>query len=214
MQELTNPGIERYASLHSTPEPRHLQKVAENTSRLSSASQMLVGHLEGRLLKMLVAMIRPMHVVEVGTFTGYSALCMAEALPEGARIVTLEVSEEHARIAQDHINATPYADRIEIRRGHAMDLLAHIPPPVDLAFIDADKANYLRYYEALLTLLPPGGFIAIDNVLWSGNVLDANNTETDTAALREFNTFVSKDPRVEAVMLTVRDGVTLVRKLP
>ncbi|MDZ7728870.1 MAG: class I SAM-dependent methyltransferase [Dehalococcoidia bacterium] len=214
MEEITAPGIDAYASEHSTPEPAYLRRIGEHTQELSPASQMLVGHVEGRLLKMLVAMCRPMHVVEVGTFTGYSALCMAEGLPEGGRLITLEVDPEHARIAQEHIDTTHYADRIEIRQGHAMDLLGHIPAPVDFAFIDADKSNYLRYYEALLPLLPPGGFLAADNVLWSGAVLDASNQEADTVALREFNDFVRRDERVEAVMLTVRDGVTLVRKRP
>jgi caffeoyl-CoA O-methyltransferase len=161
-----------------------------------------------------VAMIKPMHVLEIGTFTGYSSLCMAEALPEGGRIITLEVDERHARIAQEHIDATHYADRIEIRLGHAMDSLAHVRPPIDFVFIDADKSNYLRYYEAVLPLLAPGGFIAADNVLWSGQVMDSSDESEDTLALREFNRVVSRDDRVECVMLTVRDGLTLIRKLP
>ncbi len=214
MEELTIPGIESYAEANSTPEPRYLQLIQENTRRLSDAPQMLVGHLEGRLLKMFVAMIRPLHVLEIGTFTGYSALSMAEALPEGGRIITLEVDPEHARIAQEHIDATPYADRIEIRVGHAMDGIANLHGPLDFVFIDADKSNYIRYYEAVLPLLHPGGFIAADNVLWSGDVMDASKQDADTAALREFNRYVSHDDRVEAVMLTVRDGIMLIHKKP
>jgi caffeoyl-CoA O-methyltransferase len=214
MEELTLPGIESYAQANSTPEPRYLQIIQANTRKQSDAAQMLVGHLEGRLLKMLVAMIKPLHVLEIGTFTGYSALSMAEGLPEGGRIITLEVDERHARIAQEHIDATPYADRIEIRLGHAMDSLSHIHGPLDFVFLDADKSNYLRYYEAVLPLLAPGGFIAADNVLWSGQVLDGDDESEDTVALREFNRVVSRDERVECVMLTVRDGLMLIQKRP
>ncbi len=212
MRELTLPGIEAYAQAHSTPEPGYLRAIQANTRKFSDEAQMIIGHLEGRLLKMLVAMIKPMHVLEVGTFTGYSSLCMAEALPEGGRIVTLEVNETHARIAQEHIDATPYADRVEIRVGHAMDSLAHVRAPIDFAFIDADKTNYIRYYEAILPLLAPGGFIAADNVLWDGQVMDSDDESADTVAIREFNRHVSRDDRVECVLLTVRDGLMLIHK--
>lgn len=212
MNEVIRPEIEGYARMHSSPEPKYLQLVERRTRAESDAPQMLVGHLEGRLLKMLVAMIKPLHVLEIGTFTGYSALCMAEGLPEGGRIVTLEVNERHADIAQEHIDATPFADRIEIRRGHAMDSLAHINGPLDFVFIDADKTGYARYYEAVLPLLAPGGFIAVDNVLWSGQVLDGDDDSEDTVALRAFNRAVSHDERVDCVMATVRDGILLIQK--
>lgn len=214
MEELTLPGLEAYAQANSSPEPKYLQAIQTNTRKLSDQAQMMVGHLEGRFLKMVVAMLKPMRVLEIGTFTGYSALSMAEALPEGGRIITLEVNERHARIAQEHIDATPYADRIEIRLGHAMDSLAQVRGPIDFAFLDADKSNYLRYYEAVLPLLAPGGFLAADNVLWSGRVIDPEDESEDTVALREFNRVVSRDERVESVMLTIRDGVMLVQKRP
>src|SRR5690606_18398485 len=159
--------------------------------------QLMVGHLEGRFLQMLVALLKPMHVREIRTLTGCSALSMADAPPEGGRIITLEMDAPHARGAQEHIDTTPLADRHAARLGHAMDSLAQVRPPIDLAFLDADKSNYLRYYEATLPLLAPGGFIVADNVLWSGRVNDPEDESEDTVALREFNRVVSHDERVE-----------------
>ena len=161
-----------------------------------------------------VTMLRPQLVLEIGTFTGYSALSMAEALPPGGRIVTCDISEEHVAIARRHIAASPHVDRIDIRVGPAIDTLKSLDGPFDLAFIDADKTGYLDYYEAIVPKLAPGGVIAVDNVLWSGRVLDgapADESDESTRALREFNDHVVADERVECVMLPLRDGVTLVR---
>jgi caffeoyl-CoA O-methyltransferase len=190
-----------------------MEAIAERTLALPDGPRMMLGPLAGSVLKMITGLQQPMHVVEIGTFTGYSALCMAEALPEGGKIVTLEANPEHARIAREHIGGSPYADRIEVREGHAMELLAHIRAPLDLVFIDADKVNYLRYYEAVLPLLRSGGAIVADNVLWYGQVLDPDDESEDTEAIREFNRFVSRDDRVESVMLTVRDGLMVIRKV-
>ena len=213
MDELIRPDIELYATEHTTPLSTYMEAVAERTLALPDGPRMTLGPLAGSALKMLVGLLQPMHVVEIGTFTGYSALCMAEALPEGGRIITMEASPDHARIAREHVEDSPYADRIEVREGHAMELLAHLHPPLDLVFIDADKANYLRYYEAVLPLLRTGGAIVADNVLWYGQVLDPDDTSEDTEAIREFNRVVSRDPRVEAVLLTVRDGFMVLRKV-
>lgn len=213
MEPLIRPDIELYATEHTTPLPVYMEAIAERTLALPDGPRMMLGPLAGSALKMITGLQQPMHVVEIGTFTGYSALCMAEALPEGGRIITLESNPEHARIAREHIDGSPYADRIEVREGRAMDLLAHIRAPLDLVFIDADKANYLRYYEAVLPLLRSGGAIVADNVLWYGRVLDPDDESEDTEAIREFNRFVSRDIRVESVMLTVRDGLTVIRKI-
>lgn len=213
MEPLVPRELDAYIEAHSSPEPGYLTQVARRTEEFSDDAGMLVGHLEGRFLKMLVAMIEPVHILEIGSFTGYSALAMAEALPEGGRIITLEVDPEHARIAREHIAATPYFDRIELREGHAMQSLAEITIEFDLVFIDADKGNYLRYYEAVLPLLSRQGFIAVDNVLWSGSVIDPADESEDTVAIRAFNEFVRNDERVECVMIPVRDGVTLIRKV-
>jgi len=205
--------FERYAAAHTSAEPEGLRAVADRTRELSRASQMLVGQIEGRLLAMLVAMIQPRSVLEIGTYTGYSALAMADALPEGGHIVTCEVNGRHAAIAAENIAASPHAGRVEVLLGPALETVASLPGPFDFVFIDADKGNLPHYYEAVLPKLSTPGFIAVDNVLWSGRVLDAGDESEDTRALVEFNQLVVSDPRVECVMLTVRDGLTLIRKL-
>jgi predicted O-methyltransferase YrrM len=214
MADIVDPRIEEYAVAHSTPEPAMFADLAAETRRSTSAPSMMVGALEGRFLSFLVTMLRPQLVLEIGTFTGYSALSMAGSLPPGGRIVTCDISEDHVAIARRHIDASPHRDQIEIRVGPAIDTLKGLDGPFDLAFIDADKTGYVDYYEAIVPKLSPGGVIAVDNVLWSGRVLDdapADEVDETTRALREFNDHVMADQRVECVMLPVRDGVTLVR---
>ena len=209
--EIADPRVEQYAAEHTTPEPPWFATLAEETRNATRAPTMMVGTLEGRLLTALVAMLRPRSVLEIGTFTGYSALSMAEALPPDGRIVTCDISEEHLAIARRHIAASPYAGVIEIRSGPALETIATLPGPFDLVFIDADKTSYSAYFEATLAKLAPDGVILVDNVLWSGQVLDPAITEPDTAAIKAFNDQVFADDRVEVVMLTVRDGVSLIR---
>ncbi len=214
MGDIVDPRIEEYAAAHSTPEPALFADLAAETRTSTSAPSMMVGTLEGRFLSFLVTMLRPQLVLEIGTFTGYSALSMAGSLPPGGRIVTCDISEDHVAIARRHIDASPHRDQIEIRVGPAIDTLKSLDGPFDLAFIDADKTGYLDYYEAIVPKLAPGGVIAVDNVLWSGRVLDdaaADEVDESTRALREFNDHVVADERVECVMLPLRDGVTLVR---
>ncbi len=207
------PGIEEYATAHCSAEPDQLRMVEEETRRTMPERQsMLTGKLEGRFLKMLVAMLRPRLVVEIGTFTGYSALAMAEALPPGGRLITLEISKRHGAIAGGNFAASPYRDVIDLRMGPALESLGRIEGPVDLAFVDADKTNYENYYEALLPKLSPAGIIAVDNTLWYGRPLDPSDESEDTVAVRRFNDKLANDERVECVLLTVRDGVTLIRK--
>ena len=208
---IADPELEAYALAHSSPEPAWLAATAEATRTGTSVPGMMVGHLVGRFLAALVAFGRPRRILEVGTFTGYSALSMAEALPPVGQIVTLELSPEHAALAQRHIDASPYADRIEIRVGPAAETLRTLEGPFDLVFIDADKQGYVTYYEAALPMLAPGGLLVADNVLWNGLVLDPDPDER-TRSLIAFNEHVAADPRVEQVMLTLRDGMTLVRK--
>ena len=209
--EIADPGVEQYAVEHTTPEPPWFATLAEETRNATRAPTMRVGTLDGRRLTALVAMLRPRSVLEIGTFTGYSALSMAEALPPDGRIVTCDISEEHLAIARRHIAASPYAGVIEIRSGPALETIATLPGPFDLVFIDADKTSYSAYFEATLAKLAPDGVILVDNVLWSGRVLDPAITEPDTAAIKAFNDQVLADDRVEVVMLTVRDGVSLIR---
>ncbi|MFN8619545.1 MAG: O-methyltransferase [Chloroflexota bacterium] len=209
---IADPELEAYAAAHSTAEPPWLAAAAAATRRDSTRHGMMVGHLVGRFLSTIVAIQKPRLVLEFGTFTGYSALCMAESLPAGGRIISLELDPAHAAMAQRHIDASPYADRIEIRVGPALDSVAGIAEPVDLAFIDADKQGYIDYYEAAMARLAPDGLIVADNVLWNGLVLDPAPIDDRTVPIQRFNEHVAADPRVQSVMLTLRDGVTLIRR--
>jgi caffeoyl-CoA O-methyltransferase len=209
---IVDPAIERYAEAHTTPDRAELVQVADTTRGETTAPGMMVGQLEGRFLAMLVHMLQPRRVLEIGTFTGYSALSMAPALPPGGRIVTCEVSEKHAEIARRHFDASPFRDRIELRFGPAIDTLRLLDGPFDLVFIDADKSGYPAYYEATLPMLSNHGVIALDNMLWQGRVLHPK--DDDTRALASLADHIRNDSRVECVLLTVRDGVMLVRRRP
>lgn len=205
--------IEHYAEAHSSPPPEHLLALAVETELALDFPQMMVGALEGRFLEMLVFSLAPQRVLEIGTFSGYSALSMAAGLPPGGHIITCDISEKHLDVARRFIEKSPYADRIEIRQGPALDTIATLDGPFDFVFIDADKPNYINYYEAVVPKLSPRGLIAADNTLWSGQVLDASDTSEGTVAIRAFNDHVRDDRRTEQVQLTVRDGVTLIRKV-
>ncbi|MCY3882086.1 MAG: class I SAM-dependent methyltransferase [Chloroflexi bacterium] len=212
MDEIVPAELEAYAADSTTPEPALLQQVARETEALGDRARMLTGRLEGRLLNFLVGLVQPRQVLEIGCFTGYSALSMAEALPEGGRLYTCEISREHADIAQRNFDASPFGDRITLCFGPALDTIAALDGPFGFVFVDADKANYPAYYEAVLPKLAEGGLIAFDNVLWSGRVLDEKDQTDDTRAIRALNEQLARDDRVECVMLTVRDGLTLVRR--
>ena len=213
MPHIVDPDVERYAAEHTTAELPELRSVAEETNdRFSERAGMLTGHLEGSFLRMLVAVTRARRVLEIGTFTGYSALAMASALPADGQLVTCEVNPDHEAVARRHVEASPWRDRIEIRMGDALETIARLDGPFDLVFIDADKVNYRNYYEAVLPKLSDDGVIAVDNVLWGGRVLDGSDTSADTRAIVEFNEAVANDERVECVVLTVRDGVSLIRR--
>jgi caffeoyl-CoA O-methyltransferase len=211
--DITDPAAEEYARLHSSPEPAALTQVMTNTREFSGSYGMLTGHLEGRFLKMLVAISGAKRVLEIGTYTGYSALSMAEALPPDGRITTCEIDERHAALARRHIGESPYADKIEVRVAPALETIASLEGEFDMVFIDADKTGYRAYYDAVLPRLSARGFIAIDNVLWSKRVIDDRERDASTVALRELNDFIASDKRVESVMVPIRDGVTLVRRV-
>ena len=173
---------------------------------------MLTGHLEGRFLKMLVAISGARRILEIGTYTGYSAMSMAEALPPEGRLITCEIDERHAAKAREHISSSPHAGQIEVRVGPALDTIASLDGTFDMVFIDADKPAYRSYYEAVLPRLSSRGFICIDNVLWSMQVIDPSINDASTRALRELNDFIASDLRVECVMVPLRDGITVVRR--
>jgi len=202
--------IQEYAHNHTRTEPDLLLELITTTYELTHYPQMLTGRVEGRFLKMLVQIARPRLVVEIGMFTGYSALSMAEGLPVGGRIITCDIDPEARAIAQAVFDASPYGDKIEIRMGPAMDTLRRIDEPIDFSFIDADKKGYPAYYEEVVKRTPSGGLIVIDNMFLSGRVLDPQDEAAQAVA--ELNQTITQDKRVENVLLTIRDGVQLVRK--
>lgn len=210
MKLLTDEGIDRYAFENTRPENELLRSLAERTEREMHDPQMLTGRVEGRLLKLLVQLCRPRLVLEVGTFTGYSALSMAEGLDPDGRIVTCEIDARAQQVAQAAFDASPFGDRIEIRMGPALETIRSLDEPIDLSFIDADKEHYPEYYESILERTRPGGLLVLDNMLWSGKVLDPQ--EEIPRVLDALNRRIARDERVENVLLTVRDGVQLVRK--
>jgi caffeoyl-CoA O-methyltransferase len=204
--------IEAYAAARTTPPEELLAELAEETKRTLRSPQMLTGPIEGRLLELLVHGIKAKRVLELGTYSGYSSLSMAAGLAEGGHIDTCEVDEKHAEVARRYIARSPYADRITVHLGPALETIEQLGGEFDFVFIDADKANYGAYYDALLSRLAPHGLMAIDNTLWSGRVLDESDDSEDTRAIRELNDRIAADERVVAVQLTVRDGVTLIRR--
>ena len=213
MLTLLAPEIAHYVERHTEAEPALLQELRAQTQASLNDAQMQVGPVEGALLRLLVALSRATRILEIGTFSGYSALAMAQALPASGRLLTCDIDPIALGVARAFFARSGYADRIEVREGPALQTLADLGRDgqrFDLAFIDADKANYVAYYEAILPMLEPGGLVIADNTLWSGRVL-APESESDRGIVR-FNEHVHNDPRVEQVMLAVRDGVTLARK--
>jgi caffeoyl-CoA O-methyltransferase len=212
---IADPAVEDYAAAHSTPPSEALASVLTATHvAFSPRAGMLVGAVEGRFLALLVGISGARRILEIGTFTGYSAIAMAEAMPVDGHITTLELDPEHAAKATEHLQTAGVEGRVTIVQGRAIESLRRLDGPFDLVFIDADKTSYPDYFEAVVPLVRPGGLIVADNVLWSGRVLDPSDDDADTAAMRVFNDLVLHDPRVECAMLTVRDGVTLIRRLP
>ena len=212
MTDIVDPALEAYATERTTPPPLFLEELADELRATLDSPGMMVGRLEGRFLEMLTFALDARSVLEIGTFGGYSALSMAAGLAPGGRITTCEISPVHAEFARRHIAASPYADRIDVVVGPAIESIAVLEGPFDLVFIDADKAAYRDYFEAVLPKLAPRGLIAADNTLWSGRILDPTDTTEDTVALRLFNDALAVDPRVVVVQTTVRDGVTLIRR--
>lgn len=210
MGDLIDPDLEDYARRSTHPEPELLQELVERTHAEMESPQMLTGRLEGRLLALLVQIHRPRLVVEVGMFTGYSALSMAEGLPEDGRILTCEIDPEAARVAQETFDRSPHGHKIEIRMGPALATIRSLDETIDFSFIDADKVGYPEYYEALLERTRPGGLILMDNMLMAGRVLDPQ--EPGPIAIDRLNQALAQDDRIQNVLLTVRDGVQLVRK--
>jgi len=205
-------AVEQYAHDHTKPESELFRRLREETFREMQYPQMQVGRLEGRFLKMLVRLSGARRLLEIGMFTGYSALMMAEGLPDDGRLITCDVNPKAEAIARRYFAESKHGHKIEIRMGPALETIKTLTEALDFVFIDADKTNYLNYYEAVIERVRPGGLIVADNVLWSGEVL--NPADDNTRAIVAFNERVEQDPRVDNVCLTVRDGMMLAWKRP
>lgn len=200
-----------YATTHTSDEPDYLSQIREETERAGTGARMVSGHYQGRLLALLAKMIRPSVVLETGTFTGYSALCFAEGLAEGGKVITIERNAALEPVIRRNLALTPLGSLVDLRIGEALQVIAGISEIPDLVFLDADKKGYSACYELLLPRLRPGGWLLADNVLWKGKVLDTTPDER-TRALMAFSKMVSEDSRVEHLMLPVRDGIHIIRK--
>ena len=214
MPDLVSPDIDAYAAVYSLPETSVRRELREETERTMEFARMIVGPLEGAFLHMMARLVQAERVLEIGMFTGYSALCFAEALPEKGRVVTCEVDEASAAVARRFFAQSPHGRKIEIRMGPALETMASLTGPFDVIFIDADKGNYVNYYRRAIELLSPRGVILIDNVLWSGDVLLNPPPDDRTAAIQELNRVVAADTRMTAVLATIRDGVWIISPKP
>lgn len=212
--ELINEAIQTYCDQHSSPENEVLKKLNRDTQANVLQPRMLSGHFQGRLLSMVSHMIKPKMVLEIGTYTGYSALCLAEGLAEGGKLITIDINAEQEDRIRKYIAEAGMSHCIQLIIGDAYNIIKTLPHQFDLVFIDADKPNYPKYYEQALEVLKPGGFILLDNVLWSGKVVNENdrNKDKDTSTLHQLNAFIQQDERVENILLPIRDGLMLVRK--
>lgn len=207
--------LEEYISLHTSPENEVLEAITRDTHVHILNPHMLSGHVQGRVLSMLSHMIRPKRILELGTFTGYSALCLAEGLAEGGRLITIEHNDELEETIQRNLSRSPLCERIELRIGDCKLVIGDLKDQVfDLVFIDADKREYCTYLDAVYPLVPVGGFILADNTLWDGHIIDpAYDKDKQTLGLRAFNDKLKEDDRFEQVILPLRDGLTLIRKI-
>ena len=205
-------AVEQFAHDHTEPENDLYVRLRDETYAEMDSPQMQVGRIEGRFLKMLVRLTGARRILEIGMFTGYSALMMAEGLPDDGQLITCDVNPRAEAIARRYFSESPHGHKIEVRMGPALETIKSLTAPIDMVFIDADKTNYSNYYEAVLPLLKPGGLIVADNVLWSGRVL--NPASADDHAIVAFDKLVQSDSRVENVCLTVRDGMMLAWKRP
>lgn len=209
--EFIDQGIEEYARLHTEPENDLLKELVRETNAMVLQPRMLSGHLQGRFLSFIAKVYQPSLILEIGTYTGYSALCMAEGLKPGGRLITIDVNEELETFTRSFFNRSTFKDQIDYRIADAAIEIPTIEGPIDLVFIDADKRNYALYFDLVIDKMRSGGLILVDNVLWSGKIIEEAARDKSTQALRDFNTKVANDPRVEPLLLPIRDGLFLLR---
>ena len=211
--EFLDPAIEQYALTHTQAEPEILAKLNRETWLKVLQPRMLSGHMQGRFLSLMSHLIKPKRILEIGTYTGYSAICMAEGLAQDGKLHTIDINEELETMVRQYIEKAGLSDKIEMHVGNAMEIIPELNEKWDLVFIDADKENYLNYFNLIIDKVRPGGLIIADNVLWSGKILHAAApNDEETSALQAFNKAVSADNRVESQLLPIRDGLMLLRK--
>ena len=210
-----SPEIQRYTENHTSPESSLLKRLDRETNLKALYPRMISGHLQGRVLSMFSHMIQPSRILEIGTFTGYSAICLAEGLTQGGEIITIDNNKEIEELAVTYIKEAGLSDSVKLIMGDAIEVISKLSGTFDLVYLDADKENYCRYFEMVMDKLPKGGYILADNVLWYGKVLETYSKKLDaeTQAIKEFNQLVLTDPRVENVLLPIRDGITIIRKV-
>ena len=207
-----SPELEHYAGIHTSQESELLARINRETHLEVLQPRMLSGHLQGRLLSLLSSLLKPKRILEIGTYTGYSALCLAEGLPDNGKLITIDVNEELQARVQGYFNDSSYKGQIEYHIGDATELIPTLSDTWDLVFIDADKKNYLNYYDLVIERMNPGGIILADNILWSGKVIDESAQDRETVLLRQYNERIHADERVENILLPIRDGIMVARK--
>lgn len=206
--------LDQYVSDHSQAEPKLLAQLNKETHQKILQPRMLSGHFQGRVLSMLSKIIRPKHILEIGTYTGYAALCLAEGMQENGTLDTIDINEELITIQNKYFEASPWKDQISSHLGDALEIIPKLNKKFDLVFIDADKENYINYFHLIVPMMNKGGIILSDNVLWSGKVLEPiSEKDTSTKILVEYNKLINEDARVETVLLPIRDGLTVTRVL-
>jgi predicted O-methyltransferase YrrM len=211
--EFIDPLLDKYVCEHTANESDLLKKINRETHLEVLQPRMLSGHFQGRVLSMFSKMIRPERILEIGTYTGYSALCLAEGLTPNGKLVTIDINEELASRVSGYFAESPYSHQIDYLIGDAMELIPALNEKWDIVFIDADKHNYINYYHLVFPMVKVGGYIIADNVLWSGKVIDSSQQDKDTLLLREYNQLVHQDNRVEEVLFPIRDGLMIARKI-
>ncbi|TXE04078.1 O-methyltransferase [Algoriphagus aquimarinus] len=213
--EFIDPALLTYCEEHSSEEDNLLKKITRETQAKVMMPRMISGHLQGKMLELFTKMQNPKTILEIGTYTGYSGICMARGLDKGGKLITLDINDELETMVRGFFEESGLADQIDYRLGNALEIIPTLSGPFDMVFIDADKSNYAKYYELVIDKMNPGGIILADNVLWSGKILveEGKKIDKDTQAILDFNSMIQNDPRVENALLPIRDGVMMARKI-
>ncbi|WP_192085319.1 O-methyltransferase [Algoriphagus sp. Y33] len=213
--EFIDPALLTYCETHSSEEDYLLKKIARETQAKVMMPRMISGHLQGKMLELFTKMKNPKTILEIGTYTGYSGICMARGLDKDGKLITLDINDELEVMVRGFFEESGINDKIDYRLGNAMEIIPTLPGPFDMVFIDADKINYINYYELIIDKMNPGGIILADNVLWSGKILadESRQIDKNTQAILDFNALIQNDPRVENALLPIRDGVMMARKI-